>query len=252
MGIFDISGRKAIVTGGGRGLGRAMAGALAGAGAEVVLIGSSGAVNFAAEEMAGAGAVAYPLQADLSKRGNLERVFAEALKKLNGRLDILVNNAGVTFREKAEDYPMEAWDRVLAVNLDATFVFCQLAGRIMLGQGRGRIINIASLLSFFGGFTVPAYAASKAGVAQLTKALSNEWAGRGVTVNAIAPGYMATEMTEALLKDPVRYKEISARIPAGRWGKPDDLKGIAIFLASDASEYVSGAVIPVDGGYSGW
>jgi len=162
-----------------------------------------------------------------------------------------VNNAGVQRRNKCEDFLINDWEAVLQVNLTAVFRLCQLAGRKMLEQGGGKIINLASMLSYFGGYTVPAYAASKGGVAQLTKALSNEWAGRGIQVNAIAPGYMATDMNEALIRDEGRSREILGRIPAGRWGTPEDMKGIVVFLASGASDYISGAVIPVDGGYLG-
>jgi 2-deoxy-D-gluconate 3-dehydrogenase len=168
-----------------------------------------------------------------------------------GGLDILVNNAGAQIRHPAEDFPLEDWDRVLAVNLDAVWILSQAAGRVMLAQGHGKIINLASLLSVFGGVTIPAYAASKGGVAQLTKALANEWARHGVNVNAIIPGYMATEMNEALVGNPDREPLILSRIPAGRWGQPADLKGTTIFLASAASDYLHGALIPVDGGYLG-
>jgi len=168
-----------------------------------------------------------------------------------GGLDILANNAGVQCRHLAEEFPLEDWDHVLAVNLDAVWILAQAAGRYMLKQGHGKIINVASANSFIGGITIPAYAASKGGVAQLTKALSNEWAGRGINVNAIAPGYMATEMTEALVGNPDREPLILARIPASRWGAPDDLKGVVLFLASAASDYVHGAIIPVDGGFLG-
>ena len=162
----------------------------------------------------------------------------------------LVNAAGIQRRHPITQFPMEDWDTVLEVNLTATFQLCQLAGRQFIKQdSKGKIVNIASMLSFFGGFTVPAYAASKGGVAQLTKALSNEWSGKGINVNAIAPGYMATEMNTALINDEGRNKEILGRIPAHRWGAPEDMKGLAIFLASAASDYVTGAVIPVDGGY---
>jgi 2-deoxy-D-gluconate 3-dehydrogenase len=172
------------------------------------------------------------------------------LQKLGG-LDILVVSHGTQRRHPAEEFPVEDWDAVLEVNLTSMFLLDQLAGRVMLAQGKGKIINIASMLTFIGGITVPAYAAAKGGVAQLTKALSNEWAGRGVNVNAIAPGYMATEMTEALIANPDRNRMILARIPAGRWGEPDDMKGAVVFLASDASDYVNGAIIPVDGGWLG-
>jgi len=164
-------------------------------------------------------------------------------------VDILINDAGIQRRHPCEEFPLSEWQDVLSINLNAVFQLCQLAGRNMLARGYGKIINMASMLSFFGGFTVPAYAASKGGVAQLTKALSNEWAARGVHVNAIAPGYMATEMNTNLLHDPKRNAEISDRIPAHKWGTPEDMKGLAIFLASPASDYINGAIIPIDGGY---
>ncbi|MEG2679116.1 MAG: SDR family oxidoreductase, partial [Oscillospiraceae bacterium] len=192
-----------------------------------------------------------PLQGDLSDRAGLPALFEKAVVLLGGGIDILVNNAGVQRRNRCEEFTLEDWDAVMGVNLDAVFVLCQLAGRKMLAQGGGKIINLASMLSFFGGFTVPAYAASKGGVAQLTRALSNEWAGRNIQVNAIAPGYMATEMNTALINDESRNKQILDRIPAGRWGTPDDMKGLVVFLASGASNYMNGAIIPVDGGYLG-
>lgn len=247
--MFDLTGRTAIVTGGNRGLGRGMAEGLVEAGAKVVIFASSESVFTAAQEMRDAGLDVTGMRCNLSSREDTAKVFAEAVQALGGRLDILVNNAGVQRRHPCEEFPAEDWDTVINVNLNAVFQMCQLAGRVMLAQGKGKIINVASMLSFFGGFTVPAYAASKGGVAQLTKALTNEWAGRGVNVNAIAPGYMATEMNTRLIEDAGRNAEISARIPMHRWGTPDDMKGIAVFLASDASDYLSGAVIPVDGGY---
>lgn len=250
MRMFSLEGRRALVTGGGRGLGRAMAEALAAAGAETVVTGSSGAPERAAAEMRAAGLRVHPLNFDLGDRRALEAGYARATQLLGAPPDILVNNAGINIRHPAGEFPDEDLDRVMEINFAAVFRLSRLAGQAMLEHGWGRVINIASVLSFFGGITVPAYAASKGALAQLTKALSNEWAGRGVTVNAIAPGYMATEMNEALLADPDRNREISARIPAGRWGRPEDLAGITVFLASDASAYLSGAVIPVDGGYS--
>ena len=251
MNIFDLTGKTAVVTGGGRGLGLGMARALCEAGARVVMIGSSKSVLSAAEKLRARGFEAYGLQGDLSRTEKLPQLFAQAVEPLGGRLDILVNNAGVQRRNKCEDFLINDWEAVLQVNLTAVFRLCQLAGRKMLEQGGGKIINLASMLSYFGGYTVPAYAASKGGVAQLTKALSNEWAGRGIQVNAIAPGYMATDMNEALIRDEGRSREILGRIPAGRWGTPEDMKGIVVFLASGASDYISGAVIPVDGGYLG-
>jgi len=243
--LFSVKGKKALVTGGSAGLGRAMAEALVEGGARVAIVGRSERVMDAAQVMG-----AIPLQADLADRAQTLALGDRAAVALGG-LDILVNNAGVQRRHPAEEFPLEDGDTVLAVNLDAVWILAQAAGRMMLAQGHGKIINVASALSFLGGVTVPAYAASKGGVAQLTKALSNEWAGRGVNVNAIAPGYMNTEMTAALVGNPQREPLILARVPAGRWGVPDDLKGMVLFLASAASDYVHGAIIPVDGGFLG-
>ena len=246
--MFDLTGKKALVTGGGRGLGFGMAEGLASAGAKVAILGSSAAALKAAEQLRAKGLDVVGLQGDLSDRAGLPALFDRAVELLGG-IDILLNNAGIQRRNHCEDFTLEDWDAVLNVNLDAVFVLCQLAGRKMLAQGGGKIINMSSMLAFFGGFTVPAYAASKGAVAQLTKALSNEWASKNIQVNAIAPGYMATEMNTALVNDEGRNREILGRIPAGRWGVPEDMAGIAVFLASDASNYVTGAVIPVDGGY---
>lgn len=244
--LFSVEGKKALVTGGSAGLGRAMAETLIEGGARVAIVGRSERVFAVAEEIG-----AIPLQADLADRAQTLCVVDRAVESLGG-LDILVDNAGIQRRHPAEDFPLEDWDTVLAVNLDAVWILAQAAGRVMLAQGHGKIINVASALSFLGGITVPAYTASKGGVAQLTKALSNEWAGRGINVNAIAPGYMNTEMTAALVDNPQREPHILARIPAGRWGVPDDLKGVVLFLASAASDYVHGAIfIPADGGFLG-
>ena len=243
--MFSVKSKKALVTGGTVGLGRAMAEALVEGGAQVAIVGRAERVFDIAENV---GAVA--LQADLADRAQAQMLVDRAVEALGG-LDILVNNAGVQRRHPAEEFPIEDWDCVLSVNLDAVWILAQAAGRYMLAQGYGKIINVASALSFFGGITVPAYAASKGGVAQLTKALSNEWAGRGINVNAIAPGYMDTEMTKALVGNPRREPLILARVPAGRWGVPDDLKGVVLFLASAASDFVHGTIIPVDGGFLG-
>ena len=245
---FSLQGKTALVTGGTRGLGKGIAEGLLEAGAKVVIVGSSDSVLDVAKEL---GNNAHGLKCDLSKEEEIEKGFLSALSILGGRLDILVNNAGIQRRNRCENFLLSDWDDVINVNLRAVFKLCQCAGRHMLENGGGKIINVASMLSFFGGFTVPAYSASKGGVMQLTKALSNEWAGRGINVNAIAPGYMATDMNTALINDEGRNKEILSRIPAGRWGQADDLKGLAVFLASSASDYVSGAIIPVDGGYMG-
>lgn len=247
--LFDLTGKRALVTGGGRGLGLGMATGLAEAGAKVVIIGSSASAEKSAQALREKGLDVTGLRGDLSDRAELPSLFDRAVELLGGGIDILLNNAGVQRRNHCEDFTLEDWDAVLNMNLTTVFVLCQLAGRKMLVQGGGKIINMASMLSFFGGFTVPAYAASKGGVAQLTKALSNEWAGQNIQVNAIAPGYMDTEMNTALVNDASRNAEILGRIPAHRWGTPEDMKGLAVFLSSPASNYITGAVIPVDGGY---
>lgn len=241
---IDLTGRRALVTGSAAGLGRAMAEGLAEAGARVALLDVSPDVRAAAAEIGAAHAV----QADLCDRSALAAGFSQAADALGG-LDILVNSAGIQRRHALEAFPMDDWDAVLEVNLSAVFALCQLAGRLMLEQGHGKIINIASMLSFFGGQRIPAYAASKGGVMQLTRALAVGWAGRGIQVNALAPGYMDTAMNTALLSDAERNASILARIPAGRWGTPQDIKGPCLFLASSLSDYLSGAIIPVDGGY---
>jgi 2-dehydro-3-deoxy-D-gluconate 5-dehydrogenase len=246
---FRLDGQVALVTGAGRGLGQGAALALAEAGADVALLGRADMSETAARVEA-LGRRAYQVRRDLAQASaeNLAADVAEVAGAL-GSVDILVNNAGTITRAPAVDYPAGDWEQVLRVNLDAVFHLTKAAGRAMLSQGRGRVINVASMLSFQGGVFVPAYTASKHAVAGLTKALANEWAASGVTVNAIAPGYMATDNTAALRADPVRERSISERIPAGRWGTPADLQGTFVFLASAASAYVTGAVIPVDGGW---
>lgn len=250
MNRFDIKGKKAIVTGGTRGLGHGMAEGLLEEGCEVVIVGSSEGVHRVAEEFRSRGFACHGVQADLGSREQTLACFRSCMELLGGDLDILVNAHGIQRRHQPEDFPLSDWDDVISVNLSSVFVLCQEAGRVMLPKGRGKIINIASMISFFGGQTIPAYAASKGGIAQLTKALSNDWADKGIQINAIAPGYMATDMNTALM-DPAnpRYQQITDRIPAHRWGTPDDMKGICVFLASPASDYITGAVIPVDGGY---
>lgn len=249
LNLFNLTGKNAIVTGGGRGLGKGIAEGLCEAGAQVVLIGSSDNVFHTAEKFKQQGFLVHAVKGDLSNKYNIPLIFNEALNKLDGKIDILINNAGVQRRHKCEEFPLDDWETVIQVNLNTVFMLCQLAGQKMLVQGSGKIINMASMLSFFGGYTVPAYAASKGGVAQLTKALSNEWAGKNINVNAIAPGYMNTEMNVNLVNDVHRNQEILSRIPSGRWGTIDDMKGLAVFLASNASNYINGAIIPVDGGY---
>lgn len=251
--LFDITGRKAIVTGATRGLGWGMAEGLMESGAEVVIWGSTEKVNDVAKEFTDRGFKCHGVCANLRDRKSLREGFDASMKLLGGKIDILVNCAGIQRRHPSEEFPMEDWDDVIEVNLTAPFELAQLAGREMIKEGYGKIINIASMQSIFGGFTIPAYASAKGGIALLTKALCNEWASKGINVNAIAPGYMATEMNTALL-DPAnpRYKEITDRIPAHRWGgaKGEDMKGPCIFLASHASDYMNGAMIAVDGGYA--
>jgi 2-deoxy-D-gluconate 3-dehydrogenase len=248
---FGLRGKVALVTGSSQGLGLAMARALAQSGADVIVNGRHAAkLAPVVKELEGFGVRAAALAADLGDRAAVEELIAQAIA-WQGHLDILVNNAGIIRRAPAADHGDADWDAVINVNLNGVFTACRAAGRHMLARGSGKIINTASLLSFFGGFTVPGYAASKGGVGQLTKALSNEWAAKNVQVNAIAPGYMRTDVTEALQNDPVRSKEILSRIPAGRWGAPADLEGIVVFLASAASDYLSGQVIAIDGGWCG-
>ncbi|NVM77568.1 2-deoxy-D-gluconate 3-dehydrogenase [Duganella sp. SG902] len=248
--LFDLNGRAALVTGANTGLGQAIAIALAEAGADIVAAGRSDAAETAARVRA-AGRRFHFVPTDLSRKpqqAQLAGVVEQALDAF-GRLDILVNNAGIIRRANAIDVTEEDWDAVLDTNLKSLFFLSQAAARHMLAQGGGKIINVASLLSFQGGIRVPAYAASKSGVAGLTHALANEWAARGINVNAIAPGYFATNNTAALRADPAREPQILARIPAGRWGRPEDLAGAAVFLAGAASDYVHGVVLPVDGGW---
>lgn len=249
---FQLNGKKAMVTGGAAGLCYAMAEGLHLAGAEVVLVDRSPAVGEAAARLGAQGAPVHGVQGDPSHWEGIPALYDRALAALGGRVDILVNGAGIQYRCPAEDFPPKRWQQILRINLDAVFRLAQLAGRTMLAQGGGRIINVASMTSFFGSEQIPAYAASKGAVAQLTKALSNEWAGRGVNVNAIAPGYMVTQLTADMQgKNPAQYAEITARIPMHRWGQPEDLQGAVVFLASPAAAYVTGAILPVDGGYLG-
>jgi 2-deoxy-D-gluconate 3-dehydrogenase len=245
-GLFDLTGRRALVTGGGGGIGRGLTRALAGAGATVAVLGRSERADQAAAEHGG-----VAVRADLADRADLERGFGEAVERLGG-LDVLVNSHGIGRASDAADHELADWDAVIEVNLTATFELCRLAGRLMLEQGHGKIVNIASVLSFQGGIRVPSYAASKGGVATLTMALANEWAPHGVNVNAIAPGYVQTDLNARIWRDdPERTAQITVRIPAGRWGEPADLAGAVVFLCSAASDYVHGAILPVDGGWLG-
>jgi 2-deoxy-D-gluconate 3-dehydrogenase len=245
---FRLDGKVALITGAASGLGAAIAVALAQAGAQVAVHGNRRPATETAESI---GKDAAAFQADLADTSGPETLFHQ-VKQHFGRVDILVNNAGTIHRDAAQDTLLEDWQRVLQVNLTSVFQLSQLAARDLLArQTAGKILNIASLLSFQGGIRVPAYAASKGGVAQLTKALANEWAPHGIQVNAIAPGYFATTNTEALQADETRNRQILERIPAGRWGQPQDLAGAAVFLASPASDYVTGTILTVDGGWMG-
>ena len=246
---FRLDGRVALVSGTSRGLGRAAAIALAEAGADIALLDRSRPEETIAQ-VASLGRRVHSIGCDLATASpeRLHAAVAEAAEVLGG-VDILVNNAGMIRRSPAAEHPAADWDEVLRVNLDSVFHLSQAAGRRMVERGWGRIINVASMLSFQGGILVPGYAASKHAVAGLTKALANEWAASGVTVNAIAPGYMATDNTAALRADVEREKSILARSPAGRWGTPSDLQGAFVFLASDAAAYLTGAIVPVDGGW---
>jgi 2-deoxy-D-gluconate 3-dehydrogenase len=249
--LFRLDGRTALVTGASRGLGAAIAIALASAGADVMAHGREALPSATAAEIERMGRRVHAVTADLADPASAPRVVAEAIEHF-GRLDILVCNAGIIRRKPAADHDDALWDEVLAVNLSSVFRMCRAAGKHMLERGEGgKIITISSLLAFQGGVTVPGYAATKGGVAQLTKALANEWAPHRINVNAIAPGYMETDNTTALRADATRLRQITERIPAGRWGTPRDLSGAAIFLASSASDYVSGHVLVVDGGWLG-
>lgn len=250
-GPFDLTGRTALVTGARRGIGRAAAVALAKAGADVVGVSASlepGSEVAAAVQAHGRSFLAY--RCDLGDRAQVYELVAQATRDVK-HIDILVNNAGTIGRVPAEDHPDEMWDRILEVNLTAQFVLARELGRLMLARGSGKVVFIASLLAFQGGINIPSYTASKSGIGGLTKALANEWAGRGVNVNAVAPGYVVTDNTQALRDDPDRYAQILARIPAGRWAEPEEIAGAVVFLSSPAADYVHGVVLPVDGGWLG-
>lgn len=247
---FRLDKEVALVTGASTGLGRAIAIGLAEAGANVACHGNTHAPDATCETVNATGRKSLALTGDLSARETPRQLIENTIAHF-GQLDILVNNAGTIRRAPATDYSEEDWATVIEVNLSSVFRLAQLAGKHMIERGRGKILNIASLLSFQGGITVPAYAASKGGVAQLTKALANEWAAKGINVNAIAPGYMRTDNTKALQQDETRNRQILERIPAARWGEPSDLAGAAVFLCSAASDYVNGHVLVVDGGWMG-
>jgi len=246
---FQLKGKNALVTGSRRGLGAAIAAALAEAGANVGCHGRDANPGTSCEAVSAAGRKTFYFSADLANAKACTALFEKTIAEF-GSLDILVNNAGAIHRAPAGEYPMESWDELIALDLTAVFRLSQLAGRHMLHRGlSGKIVNIASLLSFQGGVFVPAYAAAKGGIALLTKALANEWASHHINVNAIAPGYMATDNTTALRSDPVRSRQLLDRIPAARWGEPQDIAGAALYLCSSASDYVHGHVLAVDGGW---
>jgi len=250
--LFSLAGKTAVVTGGARGIGAACAIALAEAGASICLLQRDLSKTSTADRIRQLPAGKCELvEVDLSDSKATREAFKKAVDLMGGEIDILVNCAGIQRRAPAVDFSEDDWNDVLQTNLTSCWVLCQEAGRHMVPRRKGKIINIASLLTFQGGLTVPAYAAAKGGLGQLTKALSNEWAQHNVQVNAIAPGYVATDMNAAFHQDPVRYRQVSERIPAGRWGKPEDFAGPIVFLASDASIYVSGEVLVVDGGWMG-
>lgn len=246
--MFDVTGKRVIVTGGAQGLGYGMAEGFLESGCEVVLMDISDKLDKVVNEFCEKGYKAHAVKGNLGDRPSIQKMFDEAMNIMGG-VDVLVTAAGIQRRHRSDVFPMEDWDAVIAINLESVFILGQLCAKRMIEQGKGKIINIASMNTWFGGINIPAYAAAKGGIGQLTKCMANDLAALGINVNAIAPGYMATDMNEKLLKDENRTKEISERIPVKRWGTPNDMKGTALFLASAASDYLSGAIIPVDGGY---
>ncbi|HEY4108017.1 SDR family NAD(P)-dependent oxidoreductase [Puia sp.] len=250
--LFNLKGKIALVTGANKGIGRSMALGLAEAGADIIGVSASLPLSDSAieKDVLALGRKFSAFQADLTDRTSLYD-FIKRVKAAHPRVDILVNNAGMILRKPAAEHPDEFWDKVLSINLDAAFILAREFGKEMVERRGGKIIFTCSLLSFQGGITVPGYAASKGALASLVKALANEWASHGVNVNGIAPGYISTDNTEALRNDPVRSKTILDRIPAGRWGDPNDFRGPTVFLASSAADYVHGTILTVDGGWMG-
>lgn len=247
--MMDFSNKQVLVTGAGRGIGKAIVLGFAGAGADIIIVDLK-TNDETVREIEETGVKCHSYEYNLSDVEGIEALVEKIVDEC-GHIDVLYNNAGTQKRHKSEEFPMDDWNFVMDVNANSVFFLCQAVGKHMLKKKYGKIINTASLLSFQGGFTVPAYAASKGAVMQFTKSLSNEWAKEGVNVNCIAPGYLATELNTAILNDEVRNNQILERIPAGRWGKPEDIVGTALFLASSGSDYINGIVIPVDGGWLG-
>lgn len=252
LNTFSLKGKTALVTGCKRGIGKAMAVGLAEAGADIIGVSASleKEGSMVAKEVEATGRTFTAYQCDFSDRKAVYN-FIEEVKANHSQIDILVNNAGTILRAPAVEHPDDYWDKVIEVNQSAQFILTREFGKDMVARGAGKIIFTASLLTFQGGITVPGYAASKGAIGQMTMAFANEWAGKGVNINAIAPGYIATDNTEALRNDPVRAESILSRIPAGRWGKPEDFAGPTVFLASEAAAYMNGAVVLVDGGWMG-
>jgi len=247
---FRLDGKTAVVTGGTKGIGKATAVALAEAGADIAVVSRDPHPDIE-KVILDLGRKYIHHAADLTEREQTRNVIPAIVKRM-GEVDILVNNAGIIRRSPAAEHSEDDWDSTLEIDLTATFVLCQAAGKIMLKKGEGKIINIASALAFQGGINVTAYTSAKHGVVGLTKALANDWASKGINVNALAPSFFTTEFTEAIQKDPERSKSITARTPASRWGTPEDIAGAALFLASPASDFIHGAVLPVDGGWLAW
>ena len=247
---FNLKGKSGLVTGGGSGIGKGMALGLAEAGAEVIVAGRNiERLNQVAHELGDGGGRIIPVPVDMKSEESIQALVDRTIAEF-GKIDFLFNNAGTIHRFPSEEFPKEAWDEGIQVNLTGPFLLSQAVARVMIAKGiKGKIVNTSSLIAVFGGKTIPGYAASKGGITQMTKAMCNDWAQYGICVNAIGPGWVKTEMTEALRDNKERYEEITRRIPLGRWAEPSDLAGLAVFLASDASNYITGQVIFVDGGY---
>lgn len=249
--IFDLTGKKAIVVGGAGDLGLGMLEGLLEKGAECAVIDIDKKLGDVCQDLIKRGFRVRPVKADISDREQVRASYGRAMELFGGSLDIMVNAAGIQIRHPSEEFPIEDWDKVIAVNLTAPWLYMQMAANTMIPKGYGKIVTISSLQSLIGGITIPAYTAAKGGLGTLVKTLSNDWARKGININCIAPGYMATKLNAALLADAKRSDEILARIPQGRWGTGADLKGVTVFLCSSASDYVNGITIPVDGGFLG-